>query len=658
MLPAMSAHQRAPSGRIAYQPALDGLRGIALLFVLAYHAEFAWARGGFLPLPTFFVLSGYLITSLFLAERDRSGAIALGAFWARRLRRLMPAALLGLLGVSVFGAWLTSADQFARLRGDVLWTLVYLANWRFVAVDTAYTQLFVAPSPLQHFWSLAVEEQFYLVYPLVVVAGFAGAGGGTRRLAWLLIGLTALSIAASVGLSLSGASIDRLYYGTDTRGAELAVGCLLGVALHGRRIATSRALDVAGAIGLAAMLATWTFFDLEWRWLYPGGLLGYALLTALVIAAGVQPESLVRRALSGRVLCWMGRVSYGVYIFHWPLFLWLTPERTGLEPWPLFGARLAASFGVAAVSYYAIEQPIRVGRGVAGRHPWIATPIAMGAVATAAVVGTASAPGGAIDLESANAEFAKAGGQASEAGEGDPNQPAVATFGDSTALRLGLELSRLYAENGAAQPRRGAAQMGCGMLEEGVFRFRGRERERPEACGDRDRKFTRTVKRGDPDVSVVAFGPWDVTDRALPGTGRWLAPGDPDLDAALLAAMNEVVDALTVNGGLVLWLTSPVIVVRDDRNAVPATPFPESDPARMHRFNALLGELATARPDDVRIVDLAGHLRSLPGGELDASIRPDGIHMTRESARRVVRDWLGAEVLRVWADARGERAPR
>ena len=166
--------------RIPFEPGLEGLRGLVIFGLLCFHAEFAWATGGFLGIATFFTLSGYLLTSLFLAEWEGSGRISLVGFWARRFRRLMPGALLTLLGMGLFGVFVATPSQLERLPDDVFWSLFYLANWHFIWSDADYTALFEAPSPLHHFWSLAVEEQFYFVFPFVVLAGLA-LGKGSRR---------------------------------------------------------------------------------------------------------------------------------------------------------------------------------------------------------------------------------------------------------------------------------------------------------------------------------------------------------------------------------------------------------------------------------------------------------------------------------------------
>jgi peptidoglycan/LPS O-acetylase OafA/YrhL len=270
--------------KLGYQPALDGLRGIAVLSVLLYHGEVSWMDGGFLGVSTFFTLSGFLITSLLLAERSRTGRIDLGAFYVRRLRRLLPAALLCLAGIVVFGATVASASQLVDLRGDVISALAYVANWRLVLSGSSYADLFTAPSPIQHFWSLAIEEQFYLVMPLVVIGLLALGKGSWRFLAGALALLVAASIALSVLLGLTGASDDRIYFGTDTRAAELLVGALLAVLVSIRGSftfdgATGRQVRIGGAVALAVTVLLWATVSLDVSALYQGGLGLYGGMT-------------------------------------------------------------------------------------------------------------------------------------------------------------------------------------------------------------------------------------------------------------------------------------------------------------------------------------------------------------------------------------------
>jgi peptidoglycan/LPS O-acetylase OafA/YrhL len=390
----VSATDAVRPGRIRFEPALEGLRGFALLGMLCFHSQFTWAAGGFLPVSTFFTLSGYLITSLFLIEWERTGHIDLWSFWARRFRRLMPAALLTLGAMVLFGAFVATPDQRARLSDDVLWALLYVANWHFYLSDSAYANLFSAPSPVQHFWSLAIEEQYYFVFPLIVAAMLRLGAGSRVVLGGGLAALVLSSVMWSVWLRDAGGSIDRVYYGSDTRAAELLLGALLAVWMYGKDLSSRWGgifLASLGTLALVVMVYLWSAVPLEAGWLYTGGFAGYALLSVAVIAAAVQPAGPVRTLLSIPIVRWSGRVSYGAYLFHWPVFLWLSAERTALDGAALFTLRTIVTFGLAGLSYELLESPIRNRRWLTGWLPYVVTPVAVVSVALATNV-VAEAP--------------------------------------------------------------------------------------------------------------------------------------------------------------------------------------------------------------------------------------------------------------------------
>ncbi len=364
-------------GKSAREPALDGLRGLAVAGVLLFHGGFAWAGGGFLGVSIFFTLSGFLITSLLLQEHERGrpgrrNRISLRRFWARRARRILPAALIALGFVALYGMTVADAQQARQLPADGLSALTQVANWRFVLSNHSYASLFSAPSPVQHFWSLAIEEQFYLVFPLILVTTFT-VTRGSRRTLGIVVGVLALGSALlAAGLFTPGQDPSRSYYGTDTRAVELLVGVLLAIALTGRdRLARRSVRITAAAVGSAALVtlvAAWTLVGQGDALLYRGGLPLHAVLVAAVIIAVLVPGP-VRTALGTPPLRALGLISYGVYLYHWPIFLWLTPERTGLDGAALFGERMVLTITVAMASYFWIEQPIRHGRWVTSWRP-------------------------------------------------------------------------------------------------------------------------------------------------------------------------------------------------------------------------------------------------------------------------------------------------
>ncbi|HEY7271344.1 MAG TPA: acyltransferase, partial [Actinoplanes sp.] len=284
--------------------ALDGVRGLAVSAVLAFHGGVALLPGGFLGVDAFFVLSGFLITALLLTEHVGTGRIDLLAFWARRVRRLMPALLIMLAAVLVAGRWLLSADELPALRTDALSAVAYAANWHLMARGGYFAQT-APPSPLQHTWSLAIEEQFYLVWPvllLVILAACRGFGDRRRRAVVVVLCLGGAAESTIAAAMLSGGDTDRLYYGTDTRAAALLIGGAVAAVLAGREPAARRWHPLLGSLALAGAAVTgwlWATADGGARWLFQGGLLSAALAVAAVIAHAVRsPGSPTARVLS------------------------------------------------------------------------------------------------------------------------------------------------------------------------------------------------------------------------------------------------------------------------------------------------------------------------------------------------------------------------
>ena len=361
--------------QLPYRPGLDGLRALAVAGVVLYHAGVSWMPGGFLGVDVFFVLSGYLITSLLLAERRREGSVGFKAFWLRRARRLLPAVLL-VVFVCLLAASTIARDDLARTRGDALASLVYLTNWHLIAASHSYFNAFGRPSLLQHLWSLAVEEQFYLFWPLILLGSLKLVG---RRGTVLLTVVLALSSTALMwGLYNPNQDPSRVYYGTDTRASTLLVGALLAFAwpLGGFRDEVSRraarVLDGIGCLALAGVLAFFVRVQDYAPWLYRGGFLLVALCTAVLIAVVVHPASALGRALGTRPLRWIGVRSYGIYLWHWPVMM-LT--RPGIDvPWRgtlVILAQIALTVALAALSYRYVEMPVRSGSAQRRLRAWL-----------------------------------------------------------------------------------------------------------------------------------------------------------------------------------------------------------------------------------------------------------------------------------------------
>ena len=367
------------SGGPGYLPGIDGLRAIAVLAVLLFHGDVTAVTGGFLGVEVFFVVSGYLITLLLLREFERDGRFRLRAFWGRRLRRLLPAAGVVVLA-SLAYALAFLPEEVSGLRGDALSAAGYATNWWLVFGNQPYFETLGRPSLLQHLWSLAVEEQFYLVWPIVFLALLKLLG---RRGALLV---TVLAMAGSYALmaALHDPAVDpaRLYYGTDTRAGGLLAGAALAMAWDpgkARAGGTGTRLAVTAA-GCAALLAIgWAFLtiDASTGWLYPWGFVIIAAGASTSIVAATHPGSKgLPRLLGSGSMRWAGTRSYGLYLWHWPLFVLTRPgvdvPFDGLD---LLAGRLALAALAAEVSYRFVEQPFRAGavsrtfRSAFGRAP-------------------------------------------------------------------------------------------------------------------------------------------------------------------------------------------------------------------------------------------------------------------------------------------------
>jgi len=359
-----------------YMPGLDGLRALAVLAVIAFHEQLGWAPGGLLGVGVFFTLSGYLITDLLLGQWVTRGRLALADFWARRARRLLPALFVML---AVVTAWITLADRarLAGLRGSVAAAATYSSNWYLIAAGQSYFARFAPPAPLDHLWSLAVEEQFYLAWPWLLLAGLIclrrlrhGRPGGVAWLALPTLALAACSAWAMLALYHPGLDPTRVYEGTDTRASGLLIGAALamawpsrGAAPHGG-ISVSRAtriaLDAAACAGLGGILV------MIWRtgqyspFLYRGGLILLSAASAAVIAAAARPGTLTGKVLGWGPLRWLGVRSYGIYLWHYPVIVVFTPVNA-TEDLARAAWQTVVTIALAALSWHFIEEPIRRG---------------------------------------------------------------------------------------------------------------------------------------------------------------------------------------------------------------------------------------------------------------------------------------------------------
>jgi peptidoglycan/LPS O-acetylase OafA/YrhL len=387
-------------------PALTGLRGVAVAAVVAYHLQLGWASGGYLGVDLFFVLSGFLITTLLLEEWVGKRHIDLVAFWGRRARRLLPAlflvvgalALYLVLNAAFGGPGANALIDLAGLRGEALATLFYVNNWHLIFAHQSYFAQFSTPSPLQHTWSLAIEEQFYLIWPPVLLLLLALARRAWRRAGVVLTVVLGLaSMTAMAVLFHPGVDPSRVYYGTDTRLFDLMAGAAIAFVAASRpqpRASAQRTLHVAGPLAGIALVVFWvvagTSAGLPKDYMFRGGFLVCAVLGAVVVSdARLVQLGHFSRLLAIRPLYFVGLISYGVYLWHWPVIVYLTADRTGLSPVPLDLARVGVTLALSTASYYLVERPIRRAR----LHGWVrAWGAPLAGVVTAVVIVVATFP--------------------------------------------------------------------------------------------------------------------------------------------------------------------------------------------------------------------------------------------------------------------------
>jgi peptidoglycan/LPS O-acetylase OafA/YrhL len=664
-----------PEPSIGRIPALDGIRAIGIVLVLFFHGGFSWAGGGFFGVDVFFVLSGFLITGLLVSEFRQNGHIGLRRFWGHRIRRLVPALLALLMAVALYAVFFAPSDTLGQLRGDAVATLIYGNNWHQIFSSQGYFAALATPRPLLHTWSLSIEEQFYLVWPLVVLAVLHF----TRSLRVLLTITVVGAVASALEMAWlygNGSGQSRVYYGTDTRAQALLIGAALAIVLAqpvsrrpagGPATATSLVRSVSlgpvtravmvglGGAGLAAVGWMAVGESSATTWIYRGGFGLVALATAAVIACvALVPASPWAQALSWRPVRYIGAISYGLYLWHWPIFVAVDTARTGLTGWSLFGVKVGLSVAVAAASFHFLEMPIR--RGVlAGWRGWLAAPLAVGGTAVMVLATTAGAAP-AITAQAAGSSVSSASTGSDAGTRADiPVVPAGTTgpirallVGDSEASFLGFGLGP---GSGAANvDYAGDGVFGCGLVQD-TTQFHGTIV--PQASGELGGRVTVSCSsqlarwKADlhafhPDVVLLADGEYEVRNQLV--DGKWLHLGKPAFDALELQAIQAAVTTLRSTGATVVLLTAPYYRQPEQANGAP---WPEDDPRRVDDYNALLRKAAAAAGPGVVVENLNAHLD--PGGQYAQTIDgvdvrfADGIHVTAAGAT-LVAPWLLGQV--------------
>jgi peptidoglycan/LPS O-acetylase OafA/YrhL len=526
-------------GGLGHVRSLDGMRAVAVILVFLFHLGVPGFDAGYLGVDVFFVLSGFLITSLLIAEMDRTGRIQLLAFWARRARRLLPALVVLLLVVAFVTHLTATFSERASMRSDLLAATGYVANWRFIAAGSYFANTGV-DSPIQHTWSLAIEEQFYLCWPLLL----AGVLALVKRPRMTVIVLaTAGGIASVLALALlyDPTAVDRAYMGTDARIFEPMIGALGAALVTSPRVRPyielyGAHLVALGGLGIVAGLAV---IRPDTATYYRGGAVLFSVATLLVLMPlWVGKAGRVARALDARPLVWLGVVSYGVYLWHWPIILWLhLRDASGSQAFIRGAAVVGLTLSAAAVSYYAIERPIRRGRRLEShKHPvrrrrpglvLACVPVVLLLVAFASV-------------------------EATRVPSLAPGTPVIMLVGDSVPEHLQVALEE------ALRPRGwrvvSSAHGACSASgDTPVFGDRSRD---PAKCSAVIAEQDRMVRDSHPDV-IVWWDRWSLTDLMTPA-GEVIRSGTDRFWQYRQASLEAAVKRLTAQGGrVVLVATEP-----------------------------------------------------------------------------------------------------
>lgn len=630
--PAAGTGEAARGPRLPHVGAFDGLRGAAVAAVLLHHT--GHLTGGWLGVDLFFVLSGYLITALLLSGWRESGRVGLRDFWARRARRLGPALVITVIAAGAYAWFRSTPTEMLFIRWDGFATLFEWANWRAIATRNAYFRPGQYRSPLWHTWSLSIEEQLYLVWPLVVAGVLAWRRRPGAVLAASLAGVTA-SAATFLWLGRDGGNQSVLYYGTHTRAVAVLLGAAVAsgrVVLGAPRWARTRlirhALGVVGALGLGW---AWVALDGNDAHVYQGLLPLCGLAAAAVIASVADrrhpgPVGLVASVAPLQAL---GRISYGVYLYHWPIYLVLDGDHlVDASGWALVALRIAVTVALAAASYRWIEEPIRRGRALTGPRARAALPAAIALASIALLAGT-------LDGTSPPRFDADAVVDRSSI----PGAPLVLLAGDSVPLVMGQQMSIDRDALGISVANRGLP--GCHLLAAlGPIRgVEGNVRTDVSDCAKAGR-FRTSVRKTHPDVAVVLFG--EFPNEAVRIGGRWLMPCQPAYLDALRRRLDLLIDDLRVDDTPVVLLTAPGSQVSWIVERVKP-----GMAERVDCTNRVLEQIAAAR-QRVTLVDLAAFVCP-PGDHCKEKVdgvdlRPDGLHFEGPGAAYVAR-WLVPRVL-------------
>lgn len=645
--------------------------------VLLFHGGVSWMSGGYLGVSVFFTLSGYLITSLLLTEHGRYGRVGIAAFYTRRAKRLLPASIVCLVGVSVMAAagWFSGVSDILH---DVIGALLQLFNWFELASGESYADLTTATAglkhPLDHYWSLAIEEQFYWLWPLAFIGLLAFGRRWKVRPVVLVGGLTALSaIAAPVIAQVWGP--DAAYWATPARICEILAGALVACWLHGREV-TQRFAPLAPA-ALVLLAIGCVLFPAGSGPAYEGALPLVALCSAALIT-GLQAQGPLRQLLGLQPLVFLGKISYGVYLYHWPVFVLIDRKRWDVPVGVSLLAKCAITLAVALVSYYLIEKPIRTATWLVPRRTLFS---ALGGTAAAALLAWAIIP---ISVKYYAPDEAAAEAASFDTGPVDtlvpvltmttvaadpsattttiadaittttlfdlttlpppPRPVRILIVGDSTAEATGAGLIAWAAANPTYAQVQVEAGEGCGIVLGGFLPITTGLRDVDAECGPYVRDVVpNAVTELRPDVVVVMTTVWDVLNRRLTADGPDLTPADPEIEALMAQSLGDFTDnMLSLGVSRVVWVAGPVPLP-----SLGGGEDQQGQPDRHVVLHRVMATVASTRPA-ARVVDLAGWVETSSlntDPDTARAARVDGVHWSSEASELIATEFLGNAIV-------------
>jgi len=646
-----------PSPSFRYARGLDGVRALAVVAVVVYHLGTTGGnpnilRGGFLGVDMFFVLSGYLITGLLIVEIEKTGRISIGQFYRRRARRLLPALFALLIVVGAASAFWFNQNT-ARLRGELVAAVTYSTNWWLIGEKSSYFGGGARPSLLTHLWSLAVEEQFYLVWPIVLILLVKLRIARRTQLVILMLAATASAIAAGL-LYDPWTDPSRVYYGTDTRALAPLIGAALAILVSHRRNSqaaerrTLGRLNAAGYTALVGLAALAWFLPDTSPLVYRGGFAVIAVLAATLIAAAITPGSHLERLLGNPVLRWIGDRSYAIYLWHWPVFVLTRPgidvPITGLANVAL---RLIASVVLAELSHRLIEQPFRhaiVRRPSRREGVYLSRPLrqhrrhravlvagaALSAVAIAVplAVSVSGTPAGAAPVDGGPGallgNLPTKGGANPSSQPGKHAAPTVAVFGDSQGMTL---LLNKPADLGKYIKASDATIEGCGVMLGRITSRSGERRNLNAACNDWTSRWASSADRLHPQIALVMIGAWEMFD--IQTDSGTLTFGSPAWDAYFTDSLQQGVSVLNDSGATVALALLPCY--RPIQGS--AGYWPErGDDQRTQHVNDLLRKFAADSPAKLHLIDPPSQFCTDRAIATNLNYRWDGMHYYKAGA--------------------------